>query len=193
MSTWPSPPPSGAEIGAAAEAVGLEPHRDGRRWTSAALVGRCRTARGRPGRRSCSTSTLVVDPDHGIPIVLDGDGDVADGAMQASLSSSYSSLHGFFTGPGLHARRRNHGSGSADLNDDGTIQPAFAHHLGHEANPSRPNGRLLPSLLEIEFEGGRVYQYYNVPEIVHEQLLMAPSKGQFFNAQIKSCFPFSRA
>lgn len=46
--------------------------------------------------------------------------------------------------------------------------------------------------LEVEFFSGSVYQYYNVTEVLHEQLMAAASKGQFFNAYIKNAYPFSR-
>jgi hypothetical protein len=46
--------------------------------------------------------------------------------------------------------------------------------------------------LEVEFSSGSIYQYYNVGAALHEQLMMAPSKGQFLNTYIKNAHPFSR-
>lgn len=46
--------------------------------------------------------------------------------------------------------------------------------------------------LEVEFSNGRVYQYYGVPNNMHDQLMRAPSKGQFFNFYIRNSYPFSR-
>ena len=46
--------------------------------------------------------------------------------------------------------------------------------------------------LEVEFGTGRVYQYYGVPSNLHEQIMQAPSKGQFLNTHIKNFYPFSR-
>ena len=46
--------------------------------------------------------------------------------------------------------------------------------------------------LEIEFESGRVYQYYGVPDHMHSQIMQAPSKGSFLNSYIKNRFPYSR-
>lgn len=46
--------------------------------------------------------------------------------------------------------------------------------------------------LEVEFIGGAIYQYYNVSAGMYEQLMAAPSKGQFLNAYIKNDYPFSR-
>ena len=46
--------------------------------------------------------------------------------------------------------------------------------------------------LEIEFGSGRVYQYYGVPDRVNDEIMQAPSKGQFFNTYIKNAYAFSR-
>lgn len=46
--------------------------------------------------------------------------------------------------------------------------------------------------LEIEFHNGTIYQFYNVSQGVYEQLISAPSKGQFFSAYIRPAFPYSR-
>jgi hypothetical protein len=46
--------------------------------------------------------------------------------------------------------------------------------------------------LEIEFHGGRVYQYFDVPQHVFEGLIAADSHGQFFNEQIKGYYRFAR-
>jgi lysyl-tRNA synthetase class 2 len=40
--------------------------------------------------------------------------------------------------------------------------------------------------LEIEFHGGGVYQYLNVPEMVYAALMNAPSKGRYLNDHIKN-------
>ena len=46
--------------------------------------------------------------------------------------------------------------------------------------------------LEIEFVSGRVYQYYGVPDHMHELIMREPSKGSFFNSYIRNNFPYSR-
>ncbi|HUZ30878.1 MAG TPA: helicase HerA-like domain-containing protein [Xanthobacteraceae bacterium] len=46
--------------------------------------------------------------------------------------------------------------------------------------------------LEIEFKNGGIYQYYNVPQTIYQQLMDATSKGQFHNAYIRNAFPYSR-
>ena len=46
--------------------------------------------------------------------------------------------------------------------------------------------------LEVEFQSGWVYQYYGVPEFIHQEIMSAPSKGQFLNQYIKNAYPYSR-
>lgn len=46
--------------------------------------------------------------------------------------------------------------------------------------------------LEIEFKNSGVYQYYNVPKAVYQQLMESESKGKFHNVYIKNAYPFSR-
>ena len=46
--------------------------------------------------------------------------------------------------------------------------------------------------LEVAFRKGGVYRYFGVPASVHEALMEAPSKGRFFVAQVRDCFPFAR-
>jgi hypothetical protein len=45
-------------------------------------------------------------------------------------------------------------------------------------------------VLEIRFESGRVYQYYNVPEEVYNAMLTAPSKGKYFNENIRGKYSY---
>ncbi len=46
--------------------------------------------------------------------------------------------------------------------------------------------------LEIEFQGGRIYQYFDVPKNVFDGLLTAGSHGKFFYEQIKGHFRYAR-
>lgn len=47
-------------------------------------------------------------------------------------------------------------------------------------------------VLEVEFKHGAVYQYYGVPQSLHENLMQQQSKGKFFNTYIKNAYPYSR-
>jgi len=46
--------------------------------------------------------------------------------------------------------------------------------------------------LEIEFKGEGVYQYYNVPEPLYQQLMASDSKGKFLHVYIRNAYPYSR-
>lgn len=39
--------------------------------------------------------------------------------------------------------------------------------------------------LEVQFTGGKIYQYYDVPPQMYELLLQAESSGEFLNKVIK--------
>jgi len=40
-------------------------------------------------------------------------------------------------------------------------------------------------ILEVEFKHGGVYQYFDVPESIYDDLMNASSHGQFFDKNIK--------
>ena len=40
-------------------------------------------------------------------------------------------------------------------------------------------------ILEIEFTGGVIYQYFDVPEDIYLDLMSAESKGRYFNLVVK--------
>jgi hypothetical protein len=45
--------------------------------------------------------------------------------------------------------------------------------------------------LEVEFrKTGSVYQYTDVPQRVHQELINAPSIGKYFHSRIKKEYPF---
>jgi hypothetical protein len=46
--------------------------------------------------------------------------------------------------------------------------------------------------LEVEFTTGTVYQYFDVPDRVYEELMAAESKGGFFNRRIRDHFRYAR-
>lgn len=45
-------------------------------------------------------------------------------------------------------------------------------------------------VLEIEFKHGGVYQYFNVPTSVYEDLMTAESKGKYFHQFIRDKYEF---
>lgn len=48
------------------------------------------------------------------------------------------------------------------------------------------------STLELMFNDGRVYQYFDVPESVHQGLVNANSIGQYFHSSIRGVFRYAR-
>ena len=46
--------------------------------------------------------------------------------------------------------------------------------------------------LRIQFNTGTVYDYYNVPEQVFQNLLNAESKGRYFHAAIRMAYRYVR-
>lgn len=46
--------------------------------------------------------------------------------------------------------------------------------------------------LEIEFLNGGVYQYFDVPQHVHDELMNAGSHGQYLAQNIKGAYRYSK-
>jgi hypothetical protein len=44
--------------------------------------------------------------------------------------------------------------------------------------------------LEIAFHNGTVYQYFDVPESVYQELMHSESIGKFINTQIKNSYRY---
>jgi len=47
--------------------------------------------------------------------------------------------------------------------------------------------------LEVEFKGGNIYQYFDVPSGTIEEFQMAQSKGQYFVQNIRNAFRYARS
>lgn len=47
-------------------------------------------------------------------------------------------------------------------------------------------------VLVVEFKSGGRYNYFDVPEIVYEQMKAAASKGQFLAQNVKNIFRYAR-
>ena len=46
--------------------------------------------------------------------------------------------------------------------------------------------------LEIEFIRGGVYQYFDVPAQIYEDIMSADSAGQYLNAHVKGVYRYSK-
>jgi len=66
-------------------------------------------------------------------IQANGHGEIAFGAMQAGLDLEYSRTLVFFTWEGFDEMDEVRGTGSAELQDDGTLEIEFAYYYGDEA------------------------------------------------------------
>ena len=66
-------------------------------------------------------------------IRANGDGEIAFGAMQATLDLEYGRSTIFFSWTGFDEMDEVRGSGSAELQDDGSLEIDFAYNLGDEA------------------------------------------------------------
>jgi hypothetical protein len=73
----------------------------------------------------CGPASLMVR--------ANGDGEIAFGAMQASLEIDYGPDEIGFTWAGFDEMTEVSGAGSAELQDDGSLQIEFDYHLGDEA------------------------------------------------------------
>jgi hypothetical protein len=69
---------------------------------------------------------------------------------------------------------------------DFLVQPVQSTTLSTAAYDS------LSQRLRLEFRSRAVYVYYHVPPTVHEALIAAPSKGAYFNRNIRGRFPFQK-
>lgn len=47
--------------------------------------------------------------------------------------------------------------------------------------------------LEIEFHSGSVYQYYNVPQTIYDELMRASSHGSYFHKHIRTKYKWTKA
>lgn len=48
-------------------------------------------------------------------------------------------------------------------------------------------------VLTVEFKTGGTYNYFDIPEVIFEQMTSASSKGQFLAQQIKGRYRYARA
>lgn len=62
-----------------------------------------------------------------------------------------------------------------------TVDSNVIHAIGYDAEIQ---------VLEIIFNNGRIYQYRNVPRAVYEGLMAAPSKGNYFQENVRGEFDF---
>ena len=47
-------------------------------------------------------------------------------------------------------------------------------------------------ILKVEFLNGTAYEYKNVPQVVFDAFMKAPSHGSYFNREIKNSYPYEK-
>jgi hypothetical protein len=57
-----------------------------------------------------------------------------------------------------------------------SVQSSMIASIGYEADTST---------LEVEFNNGAVWQYYEVPEVIYHDMMISGSLGKFFHSNIK--------
>ena len=46
--------------------------------------------------------------------------------------------------------------------------------------------------LEVAFHNGTLYQYFDVPEALYQEMLRSDSVGKFLNTQIKNSYRYAK-
>jgi hypothetical protein len=64
---------------------------------------------------------------------------------------------------------------------------------GNSSNIERFKYDAANQVLMVEFKNGGVYNYYDVPENVFEEMRSAGSRGQYLAQRIKGTYRYARA
>ncbi len=64
-----------------------------------------------------------------------------------------------------------------------TVESSMIHAVGYDPEQQ---------MLEVIFNNGRVYQYFEVPPKVYEELMASSSKGSYMRDCVIDCFPCTR-
>jgi hypothetical protein len=46
----------------------------------------------------------------------------------------------------------------------------------------------MQEVLQVEFKGGKTYDYFDVPSVVHEEMMSSDSVGKYFHKNVRSKF-----
>ena len=63
------------------------------------------------------------------------------------------------------------------------VQSSNVQAIGYDADTKR---------LFVQFKKSGLYQYDNVPEVIHQSFLAAPSKGQFVWQQLRGHYSYTK-
>jgi KTSC domain len=64
-----------------------------------------------------------------------------------------------------------------------TVESSMIHAVGYEPSTK---------ILEVVFNSGKTYQYFDVPEEVYKELMEADSKGQYMGYAVIDCYDYAR-
>ena len=79
--------------------------------------------------------------------------------------------------------------GPAGAGEQGQITSHIARQPVHSQGLAAVGYSKRLRALEVEFVNGAVYRYSNVPPEIYRDLLGAPSKAQFYDANVRGHFP----
>lgn len=63
------------------------------------------------------------------------------------------------------------------------VESSLIHSVGYDPRTT---------VLELQFQDGNIYRYYDVEPETYQELLEAPSKGHYFNEYIRDAYLFDR-
>ncbi len=64
-----------------------------------------------------------------------------------------------------------------------TVESSMIHSIGYDK---------VSKILEIQFNSGMIYKYFNVPQIEFNRMLKAESKGRYFLDCIQDSYEYAR-
>ena len=64
-----------------------------------------------------------------------------------------------------------------------TVSSSNIHSIGYDVKFQ---------ILEIEFQDGGIYQYFNIPESIYNALMSASSYGSYFHRYIKDQYQWTK-
>ena len=70
--------------------------------------------------------------------------------------------------------------------------PLFEQHPVNSYAFSHIGYSTINKILDLKFESGSVYRYYNIPILVWDELYYSTSMGKFFNDNIRGQYPFDK-
>lgn len=64
-----------------------------------------------------------------------------------------------------------------------TVDSSMIHAVGYDAEKQ---------MLEVVFNSGKVYQYFEVPQNVYDELMASDSKGSYMRSCVIDCYPYQQ-